>query len=356
MTKKSAVVSIEPSQKRDRKMEAERAQLTFFSRVASLNDQRNAGQLKEVWQVAQALIICGMPYDEPKGTLWERSARLGDGSVLTVTFACAVKGVSLPYGQDRGPMYFMINKALANFHALDKSLPRDMDPAERTRRLDSARFVHWEVAAEYLKQMGKADGGRDYRDLAKRMERIRSCAISVVRNTSTGKESLVIPIVRSANLPLWAVRSSEKEEKVRQLGLMSADEVKPFGFEFSPDFFKDFVQHHVPVPAEVIKVLLRRPKHLDIFTFLCWRGFAARSTTFIPINDLRRQIGSTDGNARRLAAEIQEVINLSKQFGWRELNAEMTYDASGRRVLKIGKPLDNVHFLPPHDRTELGSG
>lgn len=346
MTNKSAIVPIESAPKRDRRMEAERAQLTFFSKVASLNEQRNAGKLKEVWQVAQALIICGMPYDEPKSTLWERSARLGDGSTLTVTFACTAKDVSLPYGQDRGPMYFMINKALENYHHLDKTLPANMNPEERACRLDAARFVQWEVGADYLKQMGKTDCGWNYQDLAKRMDRIRSCAISVVRKTSTGKESLVIPIVRSANLPLWAVESSKKQEKLRELLLMSPEEVRPFGFEFSPDFFNDFVQHHVPVPAEVIKVLLRRPKHLDIFTFLCWRGFAAKSTTLIPMSELRRQIGTIDGNSSRLAANIQEVINISKQLGWKELNAEIVSDAAGRKALKIGKPVADVHFLP----------
>jgi hypothetical protein len=350
MSNTSPVVSFEAPQKRDRRMEAERAQLTFFSAVASLNDQRNAGKLKEVWQVAQALIICGMPYDEPEETLWSRTARLGDGSTLTVTFAATTPGVSLPYGQDRGPMYFMINKALAKYQYLDNLLPRDMDPTERAQRLDAARFVQWEIAADYLTQMGKTNGGRDYAKLAERMKRIRSCAISVVRKTSTTEESLILPIVRSSRLPIWAIESAAKKEAGRQM--KNSGDNSPFGFELSPDFFNDFVQYHVPVPAEVIRVLLRRPKHLDIFTFLCWRGFAARSTTLIPMSELRRQIGSTDSNSRRLAADIQEVINISKQLGWKELNAKITFDETGRRVLQIGKPVDNVHFLNANNRSE----
>lgn len=239
----------------------------------------------------------------------------------------------------------MINKALANYHNIKSSLPADLNPDQRAKELDKARFVRWDIASEYLNKMGKGKGGKDYERLAERMKRIRSCAISVVRKSATSEESLILPMIRSSRMPRWASGGAKKEPAG---SLIRRDETEaPLGFELSQDFFNDFVQHHVPVPAEVIRVLLRRPKHLDLFTFLCWRGFVARSTTLIPISDLRQQIGTTDSNSRRLAADLKEVIEMAKTLGWKELNAQVIYDDKGRRVLKIGRPLNNVHYLPP---------
>lgn len=52
MAKNSKSISIDGALKRDRKVEAERAQLSFFSAVSSLSEQRVDGKLTEVWQVA----------------------------------------------------------------------------------------------------------------------------------------------------------------------------------------------------------------------------------------------------------------------------------------------------------------
>jgi hypothetical protein len=354
---------IEVKAKRDWKGEKERSQLSFFSALADVNEQRTQGKLSDIWQVAQALIICGLPYDEPHTPHWERTARLGDGSIMTVTFSSTKAGVSLPFGQDRGPLYYLINKAIATYRQLDATLPRDMDPAARAAKLDSARFVEWEAATEYLTKMGKGSSGKDYKILVDRMKRIRSCAISVIRTSQTGEESKILPIVRTSRLPIWALDPGQKQrrgeavkEAKQQLSTEAGSNIRSFtasaekeryGFEMAPDFFSDFVQHHVPVPLEIIRVLLRRPRHLDLFTFLCWRGFAARSTSLIPMSELLRQIGSTDSNSSRLAAQVQEVIDITRNLGWKELNAEMTFDGSGRRVLKIGPPANNIHFLRP---------
>lgn len=291
------------------------------------------------------MIVCGLPYDEVKDTQWEKSARLGDGSHLTVTFAATQKGVSLPFGQDRGPLLFLINKAIERYFLILNSLPTNVNEAEREKLLDQARFVRWDEAKQYLDIMSLGSGGTDYERLTARLKRIRNCAISVIRSNSEGDEdSLLVPIVRSSRLPGWA-----KDRKSRFKGTLSvltnAPREKSMGFELGKDFFKDFIHHHVPVPTEVIRKLIGKPKYLDLFVFLCWRSFAANSVSAIPLTELQNQLGSKDSNMYRLANDIQNVIKLSKSLGWKELNAEVGTDSTGRKVLKIGKPINNVHFL-----------
>jgi hypothetical protein len=361
---------LEPKKNRDRAGEEKRAQLALFHSARDIRDVRETGDMNELWLVAQALILCGLPYDEVKDTQWERRARLGDGSQLTVTFAATVKGVPVPFGQDRGPLYFMIDRALAERRnlqqqmAMDKSLALTpgLEEGERLRRererariLDGARFVEWSTAADYLNAMGKPTGGTDYAILKQRMKRIRSCAISIVRDRPDGEsESLVLPIIRASRAPGWA-KSPAEAKAAGELNLTLTSkpihEDRPIGFEIGQDFFQDFVEHHVPVPAVLIKKLLRRPKTLDLVMWLCWRVFAAKTDTFIPIADLKSQLGSTDSNDGRLLADLRKAIDFLKQAGWKQLRAEVVVNGHrlkkgqpGKSGLKIGPPRDRIYF------------
>ncbi len=366
-----AKVPAEPKKTRDRAGEEKRSQLALFHNARDIRDVRETGDMNELWLVAQALILCGLPYDEVADTQWERRARLGDGSHLTVTFAATVKGTPVPFGQDRGPLYFMIDRALAERRNLQQEIATNKDLAltpelnevermrrerERARILDGARFVEWSTAADYLNAMGKPTGGTDYAILKQRMKRIRSCAISIVRDRPNGEsESLVLPIIRASRAPGWAKSPSEAKGSVEdgKLTLTSprAHEDRPIGFEIGQDFFQDFVEHHVPVPAVLIKKLLRRPKTLDLVMWLCWRVFAAKTDTFIPIADLKSQLGSTDSNDGRLLADLRKAIEFLKQAGWKQLRAEVVVNGHrlkkgqpGKSGLKIGPPRDRIYF------------
>ncbi|WP_165420466.1 replication protein RepA [Edaphobacter modestus] len=331
--------------------------------------------MTEIWLVAQALILCGLPYEEVADTQWQRKARLADGSMLKVTFASTEKGVPIPYGQDRGPLYFLVDRALSERRKIqkrirdDKSLritddlsedERDKRMRERARLLDGARFVEWTAASQFLDLMGKNVGGNQYALLKERMNRITACAISIVREKPDGeKETLVLPIVRSSRTPGWAKSSNKSLRANNGDGSeMSSSDSRPIGFEIGPDFFHDFVEHHVPIPAVLIKKLLRKPKTLDLVMWLCWRAYAANTDTFIPISDLREQLGTTDTNDGRVLAELRKAIEFLKQAGWSQLRAEVVSRRSGkakagesnRNGLRIGPPKDLVYFNQENEK------
>jgi hypothetical protein len=365
---------IEVTKIRDRALEDRRSQMALFHSAQDIRDIRNSGQMNEIWLIAQALILCGLPYEEVKDTQWERKARLADGSDLKVTFAATIKGVPIPYGQDRGPLYFMVDRALAMRRKLQKQIAAnksltitdDLDEGERERRLserakilDGARFVEWTTASEYHEVMGKNSGGNQYAILKDRMNRISSCAISIVRDRPDGeRETLVLPIVRASRTPGWAKKTTATKSMVSTLEQTQPNS-RPIGFEIGPDFFLDFVEHHVPIPAVLIKKLLRRPKMLDLVMWLTWRVFAAKNDTFIPIADLRDQFGSTDTNDGRLMADLRKAIEFLKQSGWTELRAEVLSSGTGRKKggnnkngLRIGPPLNRVYFNQENDKVQ----
>jgi hypothetical protein len=358
---------------RDRALEETRSQLGLFHDARDIRDAREEGTMDELWMVAQSLMLCGLPYDEVDDTQWERQARLADGSTLRVTFAANTKGVPLPFGQDRGPLYFMIDRAIAKHRRLlsevdarpdlsrtlpdsmltwsDEDKKRELARRERERQdiLDQARFVEWTTASEYLNAMGKARGGRDYTVLKERMKRIRSCSISIIRQTPKGNsESLLLPMIRSTRMPDWI---TDGEDQATSLSAPGAGE--PIGIEIGHDFFRDFTRNHLPVPALIITKLIRRPKTLDLVIWLCWRVYAAKKDSFIPIEDLKNQLGSTDTNDGRVLADLRKAIEFLHQAGWWQLRARVLVESRSRGKsisragLQIGPPTNLVYFNMP---------
>ena len=384
-----------PKKSRNWRAEAERAQMSFFDDVADLRLKRDAGQLDEKWQVAQSLMLCGLPYDQISEKHWVRRARLADGSILRVTFVATEKDVPLPFGQDRGPLYFVMNKALKTYREIERELDADpryaliphLEDTELNRRrleraafLDQARFVAWKTATEYTTLMGKK-GGSSRESLKDRLVRLRHCAISIVRETAHGDETLLTPIIKSSRMPRWAQekKKGQDNEATRTVTALTTSEIgKPCGFEIGDRLFSDYVHHHVPVPEEVIIALIRRPKFLDLFVWLCWRVFAAKSDTFIPLNEIMQQIGSSDSNPRRILRTVKQVIHLAKTTGWEELRAEVRQErvsnkkapssfqhvkGSGAGIV-VGPPRKGIHFamsapkqivadVTPEDREEV---
>ena len=77
--------------------------------VEVAGQMRGEGLSGELFQVAQALILCGLPYQATDKTRITRQARLGDGSRLKVTFSSSLD-VGLPYGCDRSVLHFLLDE------------------------------------------------------------------------------------------------------------------------------------------------------------------------------------------------------------------------------------------------------
>ncbi len=166
--------------KRDRSAEDRRSKQRLAENLAVVRIARDAGELdREVMQLAQSLILCGLPYRPTDAVRVSRKARLGDGSTVTVTFTAAIEGSELPFGSDRTVLHFIFDKAIKS----------------------GKRFVSWETAKEFIEAMGMQKNGKTYADLRARFARIRGLAISVLRAGPSGESTMVSPIIRRSHLP-----------------------------------------------------------------------------------------------------------------------------------------------------------
>ena len=302
-----------PKKPRDRKVEDHLSKTRQAASLAKVRIDRDAnGGEEEIFQVAQALILCGLPYDKTDQTKITRSARLADGSVVDVTFSTGLKA-GMPYGSDRSLLHFLFDKAVKN----------------------DSRFVSWETATEFLQMMNMAQGGKNRRDLRQRFLRIRSLTIGVERTTQYGTTADLMPVIRHSHLPTSVdVRAERRGQSLLPIG---SDVV--FGVELDPAFFADLKRYHVPTPAAIIRTTRNKSQLQDLMLWLHWRCYAANKSSLIKWEYLRMQLWQDDKTSRRIKVRFAEAITALRII-WPELQAEAL-----KTGLMVGPPLRGRYLL-----------
>lgn len=165
-------------------------------RVAFLADDRNTGKLgDEVIKIAQAMILCTLPYRATDKNKITRSARLGDGSTLYVTFTAGMRDVSLPFGADRKLLAWIFDRAISS----------------------NSPFIPWNSAAEYQDEIGQSRGGKNNRELRERFRRISGLVISIERKTQTAQADQFFTVVEKSYLPASIMGDSDDESQQQSL-------------------------------------------------------------------------------------------------------------------------------------------
>jgi hypothetical protein len=299
--------------KRDRQSEDSISKDRFVEELVRLREKRDAGALGlQMTQIAQAMVLCGLPYSPTKETKIVRRARLGDGSTVSVTFSAGLDGIGMPYGSDRTLLHWMIDKAIKTKSAI----------------------VTWDTATEFLKDVGMADSGKNRKDLKQRYLRLTGLTIGVVRKGST-ESTVLVPFIEESHLPT----SVDIKAARRGQALLHLDS-PTFGFRLGERIFREILQYHVPVPFELLQATKKKSQLQDHLIFLYWRSFSAQSETLIPWESLREQLWQEDSVASRIRIRFREAITVFRTI-WPELNAE-----AEKTCLRIGPPRGGMHFIP----------
>ncbi len=149
-------------------------------RLGQLLDDRNTGKLgDEVIKIAQAMLLCTLPYSATTENHISRTARLGDGSTLTVTFSTGISDVPLPFGSDRKLLAWVFDRAINS----------------------ESPMIAWESAWEYQKEMGLKRSGKNNKDLRERFHRISGLNINIERKDASGVAGKNFSIIDTYHLP-----------------------------------------------------------------------------------------------------------------------------------------------------------
>lgn len=266
---------------RDRQAEKSAALAVQSLRLGQLIDDRNTGKLgEEVIRIAQALVLCGLPYSRTDERQISRKARLGDGSFLHVGFTAGIPDIDLPFGADRKLLAWLLDKAVRS----------------------DLTFIGWDSAWRYQEEMGLSHSGKTYQNLRQSFLRLTGLAISVRRKnvaTTSGENYFVF---ERYNLPRSIVRVD---------GVHPSDE--PLGVTINAAFHKELRAHSVAVP----RALWRQPKgnsqvH-DMVLWLYFRCYSANSESVIPWDSLADQF-SRDSNPRRQRTYAREAITILRRL------------------------------------------
>ncbi len=272
---------------RDYAKEKEAALVRSIGRVVELRDDRDTGALgDEVIKMAQALILCTLPYRPTDDRQVFRTARLSDGSTLKVTFTAGLTGVSLAFGNDRTLMAWLFDKAINS----------------------DTPFVTIKNAGEYFRDTGKTRNGKRVKELAERLRRLTGLIIGIERIVAGRTQTVMLPVIAASNLPNNLTITIDAEENGQSSipGLENR-----FGIQLEERFFQDIKNHHVAIPRRLWARLQGQqgsPQLQDFMTFFVYRCYCAQSETIIPWDSLRQQFPQDDTNRRRFKQNIAKAI------------------------------------------------
>lgn len=241
---------------RNRAAEKSAATAKKAIRLGQLMDDRNTGKLgEEVIKIAQAMILCTLPYSATDETKIERKARLGDGSTLYVTFSAAIRGVQMPYGADRKLLAWIFDRAI---------------------RSDTS-FIPWNSASEYQQEIGLARSGKNNRDLNARFRRISGLVINIQRKDDVGEANTLYSIIDKSYLP-HSIKGNTHEGAQQSLPEL-ADR---YGISLNKTLFDDIRKHHLAVPRGLWLQSKGNSQVQDMVLWLYCRCYAAQSESVIP--------------------------------------------------------------------------
>jgi hypothetical protein len=285
------LVEAEPSPPlavRDRAAEKRIAKGKQALRIGQLMDDRNTGKLgDEVIKIAQAMLLCTLPYSATTENHVTRTARLGDGSTLTVTFSTGIPDVPLPFGSDRKLLAWVFDRAINS----------------------ESPMIAWESAWEYQKEMGLKRSGKNNKDLRERFHRISGLNINIERQDASGIAGKNFSIIDTYNLPP-SITGRKFNPNQRSLGYAAeAPELPPapFGISINQTLFHDIRKHHVAVPRSLWLQSKGNSQVQDMVLWLYYRCYAAKNESLIPWSALAQQFPQ-DKNPRRARQHAREAI------------------------------------------------
>lgn len=259
-------------------------------RLGQLVDDRNTGKLgEEVIKIAQAILLCTLPYSASDETIITRKARLGDGSTLSVTFSAGIPGVKLPFGADRKLLAWILDRAITS----------------------GSPSIGWESAWEYQQEMGLSRSGKNNRDLRERFLRISGLNVNIQRKDSTSVAGKNYSIIERYYLPA-SIRGKHSDNDAQ--GQLSIVEPRiPYEVSINPTLFDDIRKHHVVVPRSLWSQTKGNSQVQDLLLWLYCRCYAAQSESVIPWASLADQFPQ-DSNRRRMREHARQAIKMLRHL------------------------------------------
>ena len=201
---------------------------------------------------ARPFVLCGIPVRRPDGRALEYSRQNGKFRLRVI----AHPDYGLPFGQDRLLLIWVASMATWQKH----------------------REIRFRSAATILETFRLPKDGRYYKRLIAGFERI---FYSTFYFASDEHDAEAVIMTRTSfrfvkDLRLWYVKESVPENAPvphRQENVVVLSE----------EFWREIQEHPIPVDLSVVRTLADSPGNLDLYVWLVWRCWTAKSPVTIPL-------------------------------------------------------------------------
>lgn len=259
--------------------------------VVPVRENRQA-HTQELSFGARPFILCGLPIRRlPAGT---RAYTRRNGRFFLEIVGHPEYGI--PFGQDRLVLLWLATEAV-----------RTRNPA-----------VRFESASQILTDWGLSTGGEYYRRLASSFRRVFGSTIFFGTQADRGQSEVwdCSRIHFVDHVRLWFQHESETHGRRRE-NLVT----------LSAPFWEELRNHPIPVDAAVVRALANNPGCLDLYTWLTWRCYQARSVERIPLfgsMGLASQLGVQEyARERKFRERLRAWLELVRLY-WPECTARIT--------------------------------
>jgi hypothetical protein len=269
--------------------------------------KRESGN-QELGYSSRPFVLCGLPVKRPaKGTLLHERR---NGRFLLQVIGHPKYG--LPWAQDR-----LVPIFLATLATRQKS-PRVTFPS----------------AADMLDTFGMQQGGSQYRRLIAAFQRIFGATIFFGTDTQVDRAA----VVHQARFNFMSEARIWYSRDPRQ-------EALPGGGEnvilLTDEFYREVTAHPIPTDLEAARALSCSPAALDLFTWVSYRCFTAKTEERIPLFGefgLMQQLGvAIYSRPRRFRERLEEWLDLVRLM-WPDCPAQVSQDGQ-RLVIRPGRAI-----------------
>jgi hypothetical protein len=253
---------------------------------------------------SRPFVLCGLPVKRPAPGVLLHERRNGQ-------FLLQVTGhptYGLPWGQDRLVPIFLATQAIRQ----------------------QSQTITFSSAAAMLDTFGLHQGGSQYRRLIGAFQRVFGATIFFGTDTQRQKAA-VFHLVRfnfMSEARIWYSRDLAQQNL-------------PGGCQnvivLSPEFYQEIISHPIPTDLDAARALSCSPAALDLFMWLSYRCFTAKSEEQVPLFGafgLVSQLGSARyARPRKFREKLEQWLDLVRRM-WPECPARIGRDG---RVLIINR-------------------
>jgi hypothetical protein len=271
-------------------------------------ESQSALQVGQVGFMARALVQATIPHSDPGKDVPAWGRKNGDLSLVirpgyTMDKDNQPVSMGYPYGS--------VPRLLLSWLSTE---------AVRTKERE---IVLGKSLTGFMTELGlKATGGKNgtITRLREQMRRLFSSTISINYSTNIAWSEAGFRISDTATL-FWDLEDNQ------QAGLWQSS------VTLSENFFKEVIQHPVPVDLRVLRALRQSPLALDIYAWLTYRMFYLKRPTLVTWDGLMRQLGSDYKETRMFKRRFLDALKQVTAVYPLQLDAE-----DGGLRLHPGKP------------------